>query len=162
MRTLVLTYIPVTLEHLLISAIWFFCIKSIFPFTWTYSLTTAGCVCLWFYPTLTIILSGSIQCDLWQEVIRPGRSPPPVASSAPSAARYVSASQPAADACTPPVHGAAAPAGAAGAAEPRSAPCSPAAAGWSPAARSTLLARWLWSCGESAIKACKNLQDKII
>lgn len=55
-------------------------------------------------------------------------SPPLAVSSAPSAARYVSASRPAVVACTPPAHGAAAPEGAAGDAAPPNAPCSPAAA----------------------------------
>lgn len=56
-------------------------------------------------------------------------SPPPAVSFVPSAARYVSASQPVVGACTPPARGAAAPGGAAGDAAPPSAPCSPAAAG---------------------------------
>lgn len=56
-----------------------------------------------------------------------GFQPPPAVSAAPSAARYVSASQPAAGACTPPAHGAAAPGGAVGGEGPPNAPCSPAA-----------------------------------
>lgn len=49
------------------------------------------------------------------------------ASSAPSAAQYVSASLPAAASCTPPAHGAAAPAAAAVSEEPQTVPCFPAA-----------------------------------
>lgn len=49
------------------------------------------------------------------------------ASSAPSAARCVSASLPAAASCTPPAHGAAAPAAAAVSEGPRTVPCFPAA-----------------------------------
>lgn len=56
-------------------------------------------------------------------------SPPPAVFSAPSAARYVSASQPVVGVYTPPARGAAVPGGAVGGAEPLNAPCSPAAAG---------------------------------
>ena len=55
--------------------------------------------------------------------------PLPAASSAPSAARCVSASRPVVGACTPPAPGAAAPGGAAGGAAPLIVPCSPAAGG---------------------------------
>ena len=77
--------------------------------------------------------------------MKPVGSPLPAVSSAPSAARYASASRPVVGACIPPARGAAAPGGAVGGAEPPSAPCSPVATGWSRGARSTHPARWRWS-----------------
>lgn len=55
--------------------------------------------------------------------------PPPAAFSAPSVARYVSASRPVVGVCTPLAPGAAAPGGAAGGGALLNVPCSPAAAG---------------------------------